>query len=231
MLAAMAQAPGVSPLPGAALDLGVLISGRGSNLQAILDAIADGSLAARVRVVISNRPDAKGLDRAKQAGVPTLVIPHGAHPDRASFDAALASALREAGARFVVLAGFMRLLSPVLLDAFPHRVVNIHPSLLPAFPGIDAQAQALAYGVKITGCTVHLVDAGTDTGPILAQTAVPVLEGDTRDTLAERILVEEHRTLLRVLQWIAQDRLEIIAPDAADPRGRVRVRIRAQVEA
>jgi phosphoribosylglycinamide formyltransferase-1 len=231
MLAAMAQAPGVSPPPGAALDLGVLISGRGSNLQAILDAIADGSLAARVRVVISNRPDAKGLDRAKQAGVPTLVIPHAAYPDRASFDAALASALREAGARFVVLAGFMRLLSPVLLDAFPHRVVNIHPSLLPAFPGIDAQAQALAYGVKITGCTVHLVDAGTDTGPILAQTPVPVLEGDTRDTLAERILAEEHSTLLRVLQWIAQDRLEIIALDAADPRGRVRVRIRGQVEA
>jgi phosphoribosylglycinamide formyltransferase-1 len=231
MLAAMSQARGVSPPPAAPLDLGVLISGRGSNLQAILDAIAAGSLAAKVRVVISNRPDAQGLERAKQAGVPTLVIPHGAYPDRASFDAALALALREAGARFVVLAGFMRLLSPVLLDAFPHSVINIHPSLLPAFPGVDAQAQALAYGVKITGCTVHLVDAGTDTGPILAQTAVPVLEGDTRDALAERILVEEHTTLLRVLRWIAEDRLEIIAPDAADPRGRVRVRVRGQVEA
>lgn len=231
MLAAMAQARGASPTPAAPLDLGVLISGRGSNLQAILDAIADGSLAARVRVVISNRADAEGLDRAKQAGVPALVIPHGAYPDRASFDAGLALALREAGARLIVLAGFMRLLSPVLLDAFPHRVINIHPSLLPAFPGIDAQAQALAYGVKITGCTAHLVDAGTDTGPILAQTAVPVLEGDTPGALAERILVEEHKTLVRVLQWIAEDRLEIIAPDPTEPRGRVRVRLGGQVEA
>lgn len=192
------------------LDLGVLISGRGTNLQAILDAIAEGSLAARVRVVISNRPDAQGLERAAKAGVPTRVIPHRAFPDRPSYDAALVDALNEAGARAVVLAGFMRILSPVLLDAFPHRVINIHPSLLPAFPGVDAQAQALAYGVKVTGCTVHLVDAGTDTGPIIAQATVPVLDGDTRDTLAERILVEEHKTLLYALRAIAAGRLEVI---------------------
>jgi phosphoribosylglycinamide formyltransferase 1 len=213
------------------LDLGVLISGRGSNLQAILDAIADGRLPARVRLVISNRADAAGLARAERAGVPTRVIPHGAFDGRASFDRALVEALREAGATWVVLAGFMRLLTPVFLDAFPHRVVNVHPSLLPAFPGVDAQAQALAYGVKVTGCTVHLVDAGTDTGPIIAQTAVPVLEGDTRDTLADRILAEEHATLVRVLGLIAEGRLEILSPEAPDPHGTSRSPSEAYVPA
>jgi phosphoribosylglycinamide formyltransferase-1 len=181
------------------LDLGVLISGRGSNLKAIVDAIADGTLDAKVHVVISNRPDAKGLELAARAGIPTLVIQHRAYPDRTSFDAALVDALQKAGARWVVLAGFMRIVTPVLLDAFPGRVINIHPSLLPSFPGVDAQAQALAHGVKITGCTVHFVDAGTDTGPIIAQAAVPVLEGDTRDSLADRILASEHKTLVRAL--------------------------------
>jgi phosphoribosylglycinamide formyltransferase-1 len=194
----------------APLDLGVLISGRGSNLQAILDAITGGKLNARVRLVIANREGAFGLSRAEQAGVPTRVIPHGAYPDRASFDGALVAALREAKVGWVVLAGFMRLLTPVFLDAFPRRVINVHPSLLPAFPGVDAQAQALAYGVKVTGCTVHLVDTGMDTGPIIAQSAVPVLEQDSRNTLAGRILVEEHATLVRVLGWIAEDRLEIL---------------------
>jgi phosphoribosylglycinamide formyltransferase 1 len=205
------------------VDLGVLISGRGSNLGAILDAIAAGALDARVRVVISNKASAGGLAIARAAGVPTVVIPHGAHPDRASFDAALVAALREAGASCVVLAGFMRLVTPVLLDAFPYRVVNIHPSLLPAFPGVDAQAQALSYGARITGCTVHLVDAGTDTGPILAQAAVPVLEGDDREALAARILAREHELLVLALGWLAQGLVEVEA-GAAGARPRVRVR-------
>lgn len=205
------------------MDLGVLISGRGSNLEAILDAVAKGALDARVRVVISNKASAGGLEIARAAGVPTVVIPHGEHPDRASFDAAIVAALREAGVACVVLAGFMRLVTPVLLSAFPYRVVNIHPSLLPAFPGVDAQAQALAYGARITGCTVHLVDAGTDTGPILAQAAVPVLDGDDRDTLAARILVREHELLVRALGWLSQGLVEI-EPAAAGSRPIVRVR-------
>ena len=212
------------------LDLGVLISGRGSNLQAILDAIAEGRLDARVRVVISNRPDAGGLERAASAGVPTRVIPHQGFPDRASFDAALAAALREAGVSWVVLAGFMRLLTPSLLDAFPGRVINIHPSLLPAFPGVDAQRQAIEHGVRISGCTVHLVDPGTDTGPILAQAAVPVLDGDDRDALAARILGFEHALLVQVLGWIAEGRLEVVPPPAGGP-GRARARFAGAVPA
>jgi len=204
------------------MDLGVLISGRGSNLGAILDAIAAGELAARVRLVVSNKADAAGLARAEAAGVATRVIPHGAYPDRAAFDGAIVAALREAGASHVVLAGFMRIVTPVLLDAFPHRVINIHPSLLPAFPGVDAQAQALAYGARVTGCTVHLVDSGTDTGPILAQAAVAVREGDTRDTLAERILAHEHALLVRALGWIAAGKVEVIAREAGRPMVRVR---------
>jgi phosphoribosylglycinamide formyltransferase 1 len=207
------------------MDLGVLISGRGSNLGAVLDAIASGSLAARARIVISNKAGAAGLDRARAAGVPTKVIPHGDYPDRPSFDAAVVAALREATVSCVVLAGFMRIVTPVLLDAFPYRVVNIHPSLLPAFPGVDAQAQAIAYGARITGCTVHLVDAGTDTGPILAQAAVPILPGDDRDALAARILTQEHALLVRALGWIAEGRVEI-EPAAPGKRAIVRVRDR-----
>lgn len=209
--------------PMSSLELGVLISGRGSNLQAVLDAIAKGDLRARVRLVISNRPGVEGLARAERAGVPTRVIPHGDFPDRASFDRALVDAFRQAGAECIVLAGFMRIVTPAFLDAFPHRVINIHPSLLPAFPGTHAQAQALAYGVRVTGCTVHLVDAGTDTGPIIAQTPVPVLDGDTPDTLAERILHEEHRTLVRALALLEDGRLEVVPPAA--PGGRPRVRV------
>lgn len=205
------------------MELGVLISGRGSNLGAILDAIEARSLDARVRVVISNKAGAGGLALAAAAGVPARVIAHGAYADRASFDGAVVAALREAGVTHVVLAGFMRIVTPVLLDAFPHRVINIHPSLLPAFPGVDAQAQALAYGARVTGCTVHLVDAGTDTGPILAQAAVPVLEGDTRDALAARILVHEHALLVRALGWIAAGKVEIV-PGEGGARATVRVR-------
>jgi phosphoribosylglycinamide formyltransferase-1 len=205
------------------LDLGVLISGRGSNLQAILDGIASDRLDARVRLVISNEPNAPGLERAARAGVPTRVIQHQDFPDRASFDAALAAALHEARASWIVLAGFMRLLTPTFLDAFPGRVINIHPSLLPAFPGVDAQQQAIDHGVRISGCTVHLVDAGTDTGPILAQAAVPVLDGDDRDVLAARILTFEHALLVQVLGWLAEGLLEIVPPLLGAP-GRPRLR-------
>lgn len=191
------------------LQLGVLISGRGSNLQAILDAIDAGRLDARVRLVIANKPDAGGLERAARAGVATHVIQHRAFSNRQSFDAELVRALQSAEVDWVVLAGFMRILTPTFLRAFPDRVVNIHPSLLPAFVGVDAQQQAIDYGVRVSGCTVHLVDEGVDAGPILAQAAVPVLAGDTRDTLAARILAEEHGLLTRTLQWLAEDRLHI----------------------
>lgn len=203
------------------LELGVLISGRGSNLMAILDAIDGGTLDARVRVVISNKTSAAGLAKAAERGIPTLAISHRDHAAREDFDAALVAALREAGVDWVVLAGFMRIVTPVFLRAFPNRVVNIHPSLLPAFPGVDAQAQALAYGVKVTGCTVHLVNEGVDTGPIIAQATVPVEESDDRDTLADRLIVEEHRLLVEALRLAAAGRLEVVDGD-----GRARVAIR-----
>jgi len=203
------------------LELGVLISGRGSNLMAILDAIDAGDLDARVRLVMSNKKKAPGLARAAERGVPTLAISHRDYPAREDFDAALVGALREAGAQWVVLAGFMRIVTPVFLRAFPHRVVNIHPSLLPAFPGVDAQAQALAYGVKVTGCTVHLVNEGVDTGPIIAQATVPVAGGDDRDRLAARILVEEHRLLVEALALVAAGRVDVVEEGA---RARVSIR-------
>lgn len=205
----------------ATLDLGVLVSGTGTNLGAILDAVASGRLDARVRLVISNKPGVLALDRAAGHGVPSVVISHRAHDTREAFDAAVVAALRAAGVTTVVLAGFMRVVTPVLLGAFPDAVINVHPALLPAFPGIDAQAQALAYGVRITGCTVHLVDAGVDTGPILAQAAVPVADGDDRDTLARRILAEEHRLLVEALAWIAAGRVSVVRDGGGRPRVRV----------
>ena len=206
--------PGRGATTRADVNLGVLISGRGSNLGAILAAVASGQIPARVSVVVSNKAGVGGLDRAREAGVPTRVVPHGDYPDRASFDAALVAALREAKVELVVLAGFMRLLTPTFLDAFPDRVVNIHPALLPAFPGVDAQTQALAYGARITGCTVHFVDAGTDTGPIIAQTAVPIFDGDDHDALALRLLREEHALLVRAIRWIAEGRVEVVRSGA-----------------
>jgi phosphoribosylglycinamide formyltransferase-1 len=173
--------------------LGVLISGRGSNLQAIIDAIAAGTLDARIGVVISNRPDAAGLDRARAAGIEAICLRHGEYPSREAYDAALVDELRRRDVGLVCLAGFMRLLSPVFVNAFPHAILNIHPSLLPAFPGLDAQHQAWEHGVKVAGATVHLVDCDLDAGPIVLQRAVPVLEDDTPETLSARILCEEHR--------------------------------------
>jgi len=173
--------------------LAVLISGRGSNLQAIIDAIQTGRLDASIVVVVSNRPEARGLARARAAGIETLVLDTKGYPDRGAFDRAIAGALREREVELVCLAGYMRLVGPSLLDAFPHRILNIHPSLLPCFRGLDAQRQALEHGVRVSGATVHFVTADLDDGPIVLQAAVPVLERDTVESLAARILVEEHR--------------------------------------
>ena len=173
--------------------LGVLISGRGSNLQALIDAIDERRLDARIAIVISNRPDAAGLDRAAAAGIETLVIDHKLFARRDDFDAAVAAALKDRGVTLVCLAGFMRLIGPRLLDAFPNAILNIHPSLLPAFPGVDAQRQAMEHGVKVSGATVHLVTGELDGGPIVLQSSVPVRDDDTVETLSARILIEEHR--------------------------------------
>jgi phosphoribosylglycinamide formyltransferase-1 len=172
--------------------LGVLISGRGSNLQAIIDAIGEGRLDARIAIVISNNAAAQGLQRAASAGIATAVMPHKAFGTRAEYDQALVSRLRQEGVDLVCLAGFMRLLGPTFVEAFPNRILNVHPSLLPAFPGVDAQRQAVEHGAKISGATVHLVNADLDAGPIVLQAAVPVLADDTAESLAARILQKEH---------------------------------------
>jgi phosphoribosylglycinamide formyltransferase 1 len=195
----------------ARLKLGVLVSGRGSNLQAILDAVSEGRLDADVGLVISNRADAQALARAELSGVPARVISHRDFDDRSAFDRALVAALTEAKVSVVVLAGFMRVLTSTFLDAFPWAVINVHPAILPAFPGVDSQKQALDWGVKIAGCTVHFVDKGTDTGPIIAQGAVPVLDEDTEDDLKLRILELEHRVLVEVLRWMAEGRVQVVA--------------------
>jgi len=186
--------------------IGVLISGRGSNLQAIIDAIGEGHLDAEIAVVISNRADAAGLARAAAAGIETLVLPHRAFTDRSAYDAALVEALRAWGVELVCLAGFMRLLGPTFVEAFPNAILNIHPSLLPSFPGMDAQAQALTHGVKVSGATVHLVTADLDAGPIVAQAAVPVLEDDTAESLSARILAAEHRLYPEAIRLLLNGR-------------------------
>jgi phosphoribosylglycinamide formyltransferase 1 len=173
--------------------LAVLISGRGSNLQAIIDAIGDHRLQAQIAVVISNVARAQGLARADAAGIPTIVLPHRQWSTREAYDAQLVETLRSWKVDLVCLAGFMRLLGPAVIDAFPNRILNIHPSLLPSFPGLGAQRQAFDHGVQLTGVTVHFVDAELDAGPIVMQAAVPVLPADTFETLADRILAEEHR--------------------------------------
>jgi len=206
------------------LALGVLVSGNGSNLQAILDAVGSGTLAASVKLVLSNKGDAYALERAERAGVPRRVISHREFASREDFDRAMIAALREAGAEWIVLAGFMRVVTPVFLSAFEHRVLNIHPSLLPSFPGAHAQRQAVQYGVKVTGCTVHFVDQGTDTGPIIAQRAVLVRADDDEAALGERILVEEHRLLVEVLSAIAAGRVEVVRGTEGT---RTRVNLRA----
>ncbi len=196
-------------MPSRTLSLGVLASGRGSNLQAILDAIAQGRLSATVVLVAGDRDDVQALERARAAGIPCVVVSPKHFPTRDAYDAEIARRLREAGAEVVVLAGYMRIVTNRLLHAFPQRVINIHPSLLPAFPGLHAQRQALAHGVKVSGCTAHFVDEAVDSGAIILQAAVPVLEDDTETSLAERILAEEHRILPQALQLYAEGRLSI----------------------
>jgi phosphoribosylglycinamide formyltransferase-1 len=173
--------------------LGVLISGRGSNLQSIIDAIARGHIDATISVVVSNRADAPGMLRAREAGIQAVYLSPREYAGRDAYDQAVADCLRARDVGLVCLAGFMRLVGSSLLNAFRNRIVNIHPSLLPAFPGLHAQRQALEHGVKVSGATVHLVTPELDGGPIVLQAAVPVFEGDTEDTLSARILVEEHR--------------------------------------
>ena len=191
----------------APLKIGVLVSGSGSNLQAVIDQIDSGAINAEIVCVISNRGDAYGLERAKRRNIPAVHLDHCLFDGRESYDTALVASLREFGVELVVLAGFMRIVTPVLLDAFPMAVMNIHPALLPAFPGLHAQRQALEYGVKVTGCTVHFVDAGTDTGPIIIQAVVPVLPGDTEESLSARIQVEEHRIYPAAIRMYAEGRL------------------------
>lgn len=177
------------------LRLGLLVSGRGSNMAAILKAIDDGRINARAALAVSDNPDAPALDIARAKGVRSIVVRRKPFPDKAAFETAIVRELKESGAELVVLAGFMRLLSPVFINEFPNRIINVHPALLPSFPGLDAQRQALDYGVKIAGCTVHYVNEIMDGGRIIAQAAVPVLPDDTVETLSARILEQEHRLL------------------------------------
>jgi phosphoribosylglycinamide formyltransferase-1 len=189
--------------------LGVLISGRGSNLQAIIDAIRDGQLDGEIAVVISNRADAAGLACARAADIDTLLIDHRDFSSRDGFDRELVRQLRARDVGLVCLAGFMRLVGAPMLEAFPSAILNIHPSLLPAFPGVDAQRQAIEHGVKVTGATVHFVTSELDGGPIVLQRAVPVLDDDTPETLAERILVEEHRLYPDALRLVVDGRWRV----------------------
>jgi len=192
------------------VNVGVLVSGSGTNLQAILDAQTRGELGrARVVVVVSNVAGVRALERANAAGVATVVLSHKEYASRQAFDEALVATLRQHGVELVALAGFMRLLTPAFLGAFPQRVVNIHPALLPAFPGIHAQKQALDYGARVTGCTVHFVDEGCDTGPIIAQATVPVLDGDDEAALTARILAEEHRLYPAAIRAVADGRVRV----------------------
>jgi phosphoribosylglycinamide formyltransferase-1 len=190
--------------------IAVLVSGNGSNFQAIVDALEAGRIKnARIACLISNKPDAFALERARKHNIPALILDHKQYPNRQAYDTALVELLKQHGVHLVVLAGFMRLLSPVMIEAFPNAIINIHPALLPAFPGLDAQKQAFDYGVRYTGCTVHFVDSGTDTGPIILQTVVPVLQDDTMETLTQRIHGEEHRTYVEAVRLFCDGRLMV----------------------
>jgi len=193
------------------MNVGVLVSGSGTNLAALIAAQERGALApARLAVVGANQPACQGLERAREAQIPTFLLDHRSFAgDRSAYDRALVAKLGEHRVELVVLAGFMRLLTPTFLQAFPGRIINIHPALLPAFPGVHAQKQAFEHGVKVTGCTVHFVDEGTDTGPIIAQAAVPVGPDDDLERLRLRILAEEHRLLPEAVVAIAEGRVQV----------------------
>jgi phosphoribosylglycinamide formyltransferase-1 len=203
------------------LKLAVMISGRGSNLQALIDACAVPDFPAEIILVLSNRPDAKGLERAAEAGIPTHVIDHKEYSDRAAFDAEMTAAMEAAGTELVCLAGFMRLLSDEFVDHWRDRMINIHPSLLPAFKGLDVQERVLERGARFAGCTVHYVRKEMDTGPIIVQAVVPVLADDTPDDLAARILVREHEIYPLAVRLIAEGRVAIDEKDRAVIAGAV----------
>jgi len=190
-------------------NVAILLSGRGSNFLALSDAVEAGRIPARVVRVLSDRPGAQGLKHAEARGYSTCCLPPAGTTDREAYDRKVAAELKSAGAEIVCLAGFMRLLSPWFVRQYPHRILNIHPSLLPAFPGLHAQRQALEWGAKVSGCTVHLVDAELDHGPILLQETVPVLEDDTEETLSDRILEHEHRIYPEALRLVCEERVRL----------------------
>jgi phosphoribosylglycinamide formyltransferase 1 len=198
----------VKDLHNSMTNLGILLSGRGSNFEAIARNVLSGALPARIAVVFSNREDAGGLERARALGFDAVAV-SSKGKDRDTYDREVVAVLRDFGVEIVCLAGFMRLVGSYFVRAFPGRILNIHPALLPAFPGLDAQKQALDYGVKFTGCTVHLVDEGVDTGPILCQAVVPVLNDDTVETLSVRILKEEHRIYSEAIRIVVEDRVRL----------------------
>lgn len=203
----------MSGRPAPPVRLGVLLSGRGSNLQAIIDAIETGTLSAQVAVVVSNKQDAAGLERARKHGLPQVWVdpkPFAGRPDsREAYDRALLDVLLKYEVDLVLLAGYMKIVTAVLISAYENRMMNIHPSLLPSFPGLDVQKKALEHGCKIAGCTVHFVTEGVDEGPIIIQAAVPIDEGDSPEVLAARILEQEHRIYPRAIQLYAEGRLRV----------------------
>lgn len=190
--------------------LGVLLSGRGSNFLAIHRAIEAGELPAEIALVVSNEPEAPGLARARELGLAAVAVPHRGEPSREAHEEKVAAALAGARVDWICLAGYMRLLSAGFVRRYPRRIVNVHPSLLPAFPGLDAQRQAFEHGVKVTGCTVHLVDEGLDSGPIVVQRPVPVADGDSAGSLASRILEQEHRAYPEALRRLLGERWELV---------------------
>ena len=191
------------------INLGILVSGSGTNLQAIIDAVSAKRLSAAVKAVISNKPDAKAIERAKKHHIPAFIVQENRFSSKEDYDTHLVEILKANSVDLVILAGFMRLLTPVFIRAFPMRIMNIHPALLPSFPGLNVQKKALEYGVKFSGCTVHFVDEAVDTGPIIIQAAVPVYDNDTEETLAKRILKEEHKIYPQAIQLFAEGKLEI----------------------
>lgn len=209
------------------LKVGILISGRGSNMAALVEAAQDPGFPAEVCCVLSNRPDAKGLDFARERGIPAVLVDHKTYASKADFETAVTDALLDHGVDFVCLAGFMRIVSSVFIERWHNRLINIHPSLLPSYKGLHTHERALADGVKLAGCTVHFVRAEMDAGPIIAQAAVPVLTGDTADSLAARILTAEHRLYPLALRLVAQGKATVrgeivdIVPDAVDETARL----------
>ncbi|HLF86161.1 MAG TPA: phosphoribosylglycinamide formyltransferase [Nitrospiria bacterium] len=191
------------------LKIGALASGRGTNLQAIIDSIKKGYLQTEIAVVISNKKDAPALERASKEGIDTVYVDPSAFKDRTAYDVEILDILKRYRVDLVVLAGYMRIVTGPLIDAYKNRIMNVHPALLPSFPGMSAQRQALEYGVKIAGCTVHFVEEGVDKGPIIAQAAVPVLEGDTEESLSARILKEEHKLFPQAIKLYEEGRVSI----------------------